>query len=114
MSTQSSLSHHGLIVWDRAVELCQLCHRYPIRDSELRRQSQKAATSVALNIAEGAGQEGGCRGRHFKIAKGSVTEVVAAYEIAHAIGERPPLGEVMALGNRIAAMLSGLIRSRSR
>jgi four helix bundle protein len=86
----------------------------PIRDGELRKQSHNAAKSVALNIAEGAGQEGGSRGRHFKIARGSVTEVVAAYEIACAMGERPAVAEVLELGNDISAMLSGLIHGRRR
>ena len=104
------LSHHGLRVWEESVELVKLVHRSPISDAELRNQAQRAAKSVALNIAEGAGQHGGARGRHFKIARGSVIEVVAAYEIAAAIGEAAPAAAVQSLGRGIAAMLTGLIR----
>ena len=110
--TKHGPSHHGLIVWELAVELCQLCHREMIHDAELRNQAQRAAKSVALNIAEGAGMIGANRGRHFKIAKGSVTEVIAAYEIAGAIGEKVPVADVVMLGDRIGGMLWGLIRGK--
>ena len=112
--TKHDLTHHGLRVWHKAVELCKLVHRHPIRDAELRRHASEAAKSVALNIGEGAGQQGGAQGRHFKIAKGSVIEVVAAYEIADAIGENVPVAAVCELGNNIAAMLAGLIGPRRR
>lgn len=112
--TKHDLCHHGLRVWHKAVELCRLVHSWPIRDTELRRQASNAIKSVGLNIAEGAGQEGGAQGRHFKIAKGSVIEVVAAYELADAIGESVPVAAVSELGNDIAAMLAGLIGPRRR
>ncbi len=108
--TRKVLGHHRFLVWSRALELNRLVRRYPIGDAELRRQAQRAATSVALNIAEGAAQGGGARGRHFRIACGSVTEVAAAYEIADAIGESVPVAEILDRANQLAAMLSALIR----
>ena len=81
-----------------------------IGNTELRNQACRAALSVGLNIAEGAGQFGGCRKRHYRIAKGSVIEVVAAYELATDIGETVPVEDVQRLGSAIAGMLAGMLR----
>ncbi len=108
--TRKVLANRRFLVWGKAVELVRLVRRSPIEDAELRRHAQQAATSVALNIAEGAAHGGGARGRHFKIARGSVGEVAAAYELADAIGESVPVAEVIDQANQLAAMLSALIR----
>ncbi len=65
--------------------------------------------SVGLNIAEGAALEGAVKKRHYKIARGSVVEVVAAYELGQDLGHKVPLARVQELGTNIARMLSGLI-----
>jgi four helix bundle protein len=109
-TTHHNLSHHHLRVFGVARKLNRLVFGRPIGHAELRRQAQNASLSVGLNIAEGAGQFGGARKRHYKIAKGSVIEVVAAYELAEDIGESVPVREVQDLGDAIAAMLAGLIR----
>jgi four helix bundle protein len=56
--TRHQLAHHSLLVWHRATELVRLVAERPINDRELRNQAARAAKSVALNIAEGAGLEG--------------------------------------------------------
>jgi len=104
------LSHHRLRVYDKARELLRLVSRCSIGDAELRSQASRAAKSVACNVAEGAALEGASKKRHYKIAKGSVVEVVAAYELATDIGETVALDEVTRLGAAIASMLTGLIR----
>jgi len=45
-----------------------------------------------------------------QIARASDVEVVAAYELAEAIGESVALSEITRLGIIIASMLTGLIR----
>ena len=85
-------------------------HRRPPGHAELRTQAQRACISIALNIAEGTELQGAARKRHFRIARGSVLETVASYEIASDIGEDVPVDEVTALGTSIASMLSGLLR----
>ena len=109
--TVNGMSYRRLRVWEKAVELCRLCHREAVGDAELRRQAQNASKSVALNIAEGTGVRGAAQKRHYAIARGSAVEVAAAYEIANAIGESVPLEQVLELSNDIAAMLAGLLRS---
>ncbi len=104
------LSHHRLRVWAKARVLLRLVSANPIGDAELRNQASRAAKSVGCNIAEGAAHEGGMKKRHYRVAKGSVVEVVAAYELAEDIGEQVVLKEVTDMGAAIACMLTGLIR----
>ncbi len=107
---KDKLSHHRLRVWAKARQLVRLVNRNPIGDAELRHQASKAAKSVGCNIAEGAALEGASKKRHYKIAKGSAVEVVAAHELATDIGEFVPVDDVTGLGAAIASMLTGLIR----
>jgi four helix bundle protein len=104
------LSHHNLRVYDFARHLASIAHRYPPRDTELRNQARRAAISVVLNIAEGAGLDGRASKRHFQIAKGSALETVAAYELAADMGESVPLDRVLRVGHTVAAMLTRLTR----
>jgi four helix bundle protein len=104
------LPHHGLRVWRRSMELVKRVRKAPPGHAELRDQSIRAAMSVVLNITEGAALEGAARMRHYKIARASVVEVVAAYEMADAIGESVPLADVLEHGRTIYAMLTKMIR----
>ena len=69
-------------------------------DKNLASQLQRAATSVALNLAEGNRRLGRDRVHAFSIAAGSADEVRAALEVAEAWGylpgprTRPALGMV--------------------
>ena len=107
---QAEMSHHKLRVWTKARSLVRLVSRVPIGDAELRNQASRAAKSVGCNIAEGAALDGASKKRHYKIARGSVIEVVAAYELAEDCGEQVPVDEVTELARAIASMLTGLIR----
>ena len=104
------LSHHNLRVYDFARHLAGITHQYPLRDAELRNQARRAAISVVLNIAEGAGLDGRAGKRHFQIAKGSALETVAAYELAADLGESVPLDRVLRVGHTVASMLTKLVR----
>lgn len=109
-STRTRLAHHGLHVWHLAVELVRLVRSQPISDAELRDQATRAAKSAALNIAEAAGLCGAASKRHFRIARGSVIELAAAYELAEALGEPVRLAAVLQRCTQLAAMLTALCR----
>ena len=87
------LSHHRLRVWAKARQLVRLVGKSPIGDAELRHQASRAAKSVGCNIAEGAALDGASKKKHYKIARGSAVEVVAAYELASDIGETAPVDD---------------------
>ena len=104
------LCHHRLHVWHYAIQLVRLVKAQPIGDRELRDQAERACRSTALNIAEGAALEGAAKRRHYKIARASGVETVAAYELAQALGESVEVEELTRLGIIIVSMLSDLIR----
>lgn len=79
-------------------------------DRDLVAQLQRAASSVALNLAESQGRAGGDRRRHFQIAAGSAFEVRGALEVAEAWGWSVDTREVMPVLNRLIGMLWGLRR----
>ena len=55
-------------------------------DSDLADQMKRAASSVVLNLAEGARLSGGNKRRHYEIAHGSANEVKGAVDVANAWG----------------------------
>ena len=93
------------------MRLVEHCNRNPPRDPELRNQALRAAKSVALNIAEAASLSGRARIRFFSIARASLIEVAAAYELADALGDKTHTADVPTLADEIYAMLTKLIRS---
>ena len=80
-----------------------------VKDAELEAQVTRAAKSLLLNLAEGLpSRSAGTRRRHFAIALGSAYEVAAAVDAAALLGvaDRVAVGEVLALCDRVSAMLS--------
>jgi four helix bundle protein len=77
-------------------------------DRDLVDQLQRAASSVALNLAESQGRAGGDRRRHIQIAAGSAFEVRGALEVADAWGWTLDTSEVMPVLNRLIGLLWGL------
>jgi len=77
------------------------------RNPQLFDQIRRAATSVALNLAEGRQRAGRARLNHWRIASGSLDEVRAALRVAQAWGELHPerCATALQLADRIAAML---------
>jgi len=108
--TRARLTHHSLRVWNEALELVRVTKAAGIRDAVVRDQAHRAAVSVALNVAEGAGRASRTRLQHFSIARGSVVELVAAFEVAEALGEKVPVEEVRERGATVSRMLSGLLK----
>ena len=75
------------------------------RDRALADQLRRAASSVALNIAEGNRRAGQDRLQFFRIAAGSAAEVRAALEVARAWGHLEASPAAEALLDRVLAML---------
>ena len=75
----------------------------------LKDQLFRAASSVVLNVAEGASQESrGAARRHFRIAMASAGECAAALDVAEAFGIRVEAGRPLV--RRVGAMLRRLSR----
>ena len=75
-------------------------------DADLAKQLRRAASSNALNLAEGSGRTGNDRRRHFRIAAGSCRESEAALRVAEAWGyvDRDELSAVYELFDRLQRM----------
>jgi four helix bundle protein len=109
----SLLPHHRLKAYAAACALLDAVREARIRDARLREQALRAAGSVCLNTAEGAGRPAAAdRKRVFGIARGEVVEAVAACEVAVRMGatQAAALTRVLEAGNRAYALLSGLLR----
>ena len=108
----SSLPHHRLVVYQRALDLLAAVRNAQILDAKLRDEALRAAKGTALNIAEGAGRvTRGDKARAYAIARGECVECVAAVEIAVAAGDAvaEALTTVQGLGNEVYLMLGRLI-----
>ena len=81
-------------------------------DRALADQLRRAASSVALNIAEGNRRTGKDRAHFFRIAAGSAAEVRAALDVARAWGMVGAAPEAEAELDRVLAMLWRLTHRR--
>ena len=81
------------------------------RRAALADQLERAATSVALNIAEAGGRSGRDRVRVLRIAAGEAREVKAALAVTAAWGYLPAveLAPALRLADRLGGVLHGLI-----
>src|SRR5882757_9663476 len=87
------LPHHKLIAYGVAVELLLAVKAANIRDAKLRDEAVRAAKGTCLNCAEGAGRVSRAdKARVFAIARGEAAE------------------RCVVIGNRVVALLTGLIR----
>jgi four helix bundle protein len=108
-----------LEVWKRSLEwadtLFDVADGLPQKyQFSLGEQLRRAALSVPTNIAEGSGRDGEKESAYFyRIAKGSVYEVVSLLAIAGKRGclEREAYRSLYAESNEIAAMLTALMKS---
>jgi four helix bundle protein len=98
-------------VLDHALHVIQLvspvAEAVARRDRELASQLRRAASSVALNIAEGFGNHAGNARLRFEAARGSLYETHAAVRVAVAWGyvsadaTQEALAAIDALGGRV-------------
>ena len=108
----SSLPHHRLVVYRKALELLAAVRAAQVRDAKLRDEALRAAKGTCLNIAEGAGRVTRAdKGRAYAIARGGCVECVAAVEIAGETGDAvaSAVALVTRLGNEVYLMLGGLV-----
>ena len=52
------------------------------QDGDLARQLRRAASSIALNVAEGSGVHGGNRRQRYATALGSARETLACFDVS--------------------------------
>jgi four helix bundle protein len=102
-----------LNVYRAAHQLVVVVQKGGIRDGELRDQATRAAKSVLLRLAEGLPHDGaGMRQKYFREAQGSLYELVAAVDVAGALGvlDDETVGEAMRLAHDVKRMLRGLMK----
>ncbi len=80
-------------------------------DAELANQLQRAATSIVLNVAEGAERRGRDPKRFFTMAHGSASEVRACLDLAEVWEWRVDMRVARKLLDRELALLWGLTHS---
>ena len=113
MTTYNMMPYQKLIAFQVAKELLALVREARIADGKLRDQALRAARSVCLNIAEASGRSTPAdQKRVFAIARGELSEVAGALEIAAMTGDCA--GAAWSNGQQLAlrahALLTALIR----
>lgn len=110
-----SLDHTKLDVYHRALDLLDLIDRLldglPAGRAHLKDQLDRAATSIVLNIAEGAGEFSlPDKQRFYRMAKRSATETSAITDILGRRGQAPAdqLQPIQDLIVRVVSMLTKL------
>ena len=109
---------HELKVWTKAMdfvaEIYQLTQLFPKEELYgLTSQTRRAATSIALSIAEGSGGSSNTEFiRFLEMAQRSVYEVLTALEIALRLEycEKAPVVHLTDDANEITALLAALIK----
>jgi four helix bundle protein len=109
--------HERLDVYQRALDFCvaanAIRNELPPGRGALSDQLDRAATSIALNIAEGAGEFAAReKARFYRIARRSATECAAILDVAVRMGLANPATSSTAKATlrEIVAMLVGLAK----
>ena len=111
-------SHRDLIVWQKARKLNALSYvlarSLPHEEQfGMKSQIQRAAVSVATNIAEGHARLGkGDYTRHLSIARGSLAEVECLLELGTDVGyfEAEVIKPAIAIADEVSRMLWVLVK----
>lgn len=116
-----SFDHDRLDVYQRALELLDLTDRIidamPSGRAHLKDQLDRAANSIVLNVAEGAGEFSlADKQRFYRIARRSATESAAILDIIRRRGNSPPdlLAQARDLLVRIVSMLIRMTQNGDR
>ena len=113
--------HEKLDVYQAAIEFVTLANeiiqQLPRGRAYLAEQLQRAATSIALNVAEGAGEfSDKDKSRFYRIARRSATECAAILDVWQRVAEVDPAkyqtGRDLLL--RIVAMLTRMVVNRTQ
>ncbi|MEM8874321.1 MAG: four helix bundle protein [Planctomycetota bacterium] len=113
--------YRGLVVWQRAMELCVAVYALTDQMSESEKfglisQLQRAGVSVPSNIAEGYGRGAGKDYvKHLRYAMGSLAEVETQIEIAVRCNRlnRDDVKDAWQLAQETGKLLTRLIQSRT-
>ena len=114
------LDHENLDVYHVAIELLPAASRiadaFPRGYSWLADQLRRAATSICLNIAEGAGEFSGKeKARFYRMAKRSATESAVILDAWRALGSPVEQeAELSSARDRIVRIVSMLVRMVQR
>jgi four helix bundle protein len=111
-------SHRDLIVWQKARKLAALSYslaRLLPKEEQygMKPQMQRAAVSVAGNIAEGHGSIGkGNFARHLSHARGSLSELMCLIEIGSDVGyfDLDQTKTPLAIADEVSRMLWTLVK----
>lgn len=82
------------------------------RNRDLADQLQRAASSVSLNLGEGARSQKGNKAKHYGYAHASANEVRAALQTAEAWGLLRDVDAALAILDRLMGLLWGLTHRR--
>jgi len=117
----SSFAHQRLDAYHVALGLFtgveDLASRFPRGHRDLRDQLRRAAAATVRHIAEGANRAHPAdKAARFLVAKGEVGECDACLEMAAILGLGCPrvVANLRLSANRVAAMLTGLVRRERR
>jgi len=108
---------HQLDVYRCALQLYRSIGRivaeFPRGEADLRSQMRRASRSVPFNIGEGVGKRGKARAAAYEIALGETKELIVALDCVEIdeLATLPTITAAQDLADRIAAMLTKLIRS---
>ena len=95
-------------------EIAGIAEQIETRDGDLARQLRRAATSVALNTAEGMGNTGGHKRQRYQTALGSAREVMACVDVAKAMRYIDEIdAAVLDRMNHVIATLIRLVQRRT-
>ena len=104
----------AFIAFDESIDFNRRLSQLDLRsrNPDLHRQLRRAASSIALNLAEGSGRNGRDRKQHFRIARGSALEAHACLLVAQAWGELDDneLEPILPGLDRLLRMLHALCR----
>ena len=103
--------HIYAVAIDMVRQLRPLIERIGTRDSNLADQLRRAATSVPLNLHEGAYSQGGNIRTRFHSALGSAAEIKACLDVAEALGYLEQVDPVLRdTIDRVVATVHRLVR----
>src|SRR6267378_4176935 len=114
MTNFGNLPFEKLLAYQEARKLLDAVRESAISEGRLRDQALRAATSVCLNISEGAGRAGSAdKARVYAIARGENCEAAAPLDTAFPGGlcAAGPARRGVLHARAVHAFLSGLTRS---
>jgi four helix bundle protein len=108
---------HKLDVYRCSLQLYRIVGRivaqFPRGEADLKNQMRRASRSIPFNIGEGVGKRGKARAASYQIALGEDKEIIVSLDCVEIdeLADLELIIEGQDLADRVAAMLTNLIRS---